>query len=304
MSLNDLAKSSFSSIYDESLPPSALELRHILLDHEAVDQFNCTFPHDSTYVPQFQHLEYIAQNITRTEWELDRHQEEERLTHERVMANDDLRDAFQPIVHRYRQRTRAKGFHPYTHQPLSTNSTPSTTSPKSQKSESSSQSSRSSKKSKSTTSPVPSSNSYESGMSIVRAFLDEERQKETVVQAHIEAEQQTAQFEKEQQQDMRAMPGSSSNPILIEKDDDEDFPPLIPYQRRMSTIPTYRPTCEKCGQLGHEEPTCATPLQMYVKCEYCAWLKESQRLCMHFDMSPKRLRYLRRRLRMPENPDY
>ena len=97
MSLNDLAKSSFSSVYDESLPPSALELRHVLLDPEAVDQFNHTFPHDSTYVPQFQYLEYIAQNITRTEWELDRHQEEERLTYERVMANDDLRDAFQPI---------------------------------------------------------------------------------------------------------------------------------------------------------------------------------------------------------------
>ena len=125
-------------------------------------------------------------------------------------------------------------------------------------------------------------------MSIVRAFLDEERQKEMVVQAHIEAEQQAAQFEKERQQvlqNMRAMPGSSSNPILIEKDDDEDFPPLIPYQHRMSTIPTYQPTCEKCGQLGHEEPTCTTPLRMYVKCEYCAWLKESQRLCMHFDMS-------------------
>ena len=141
MSLNDLAKSSFSSVYDESLPPSALELRHILLDHKAVDQFNHTFPQDSTYLPQFQYLEYIAQNITRTEWELDRHQEEERLTYERVTANDDLRDAFQPIVHQYRQCTRAKGFHPYNHQPLSTNSTPSMTSPKSQKSESSSRSS-------------------------------------------------------------------------------------------------------------------------------------------------------------------
>ena len=47
-----------------------------------------------------------------------------------------------------------------------------------------------------------------------------------------------------------------------------------------------------------------TPLRKYVKCEYCAWLKQSQRLCMHFDMSPKRLRYLRLRMRMPENPDY
>ena len=114
MSLYDLAKSSFSSAYDESLPPSALELRHILLDHEAVDQLNRTFPHDSTYVPQFQYLGYIAQNITRTEWELDRHQEEERLIYEQVMTNDNLQDAFQPIVHQYRQRMHAKGFHPYT----------------------------------------------------------------------------------------------------------------------------------------------------------------------------------------------
>ena len=147
-------------------------------------------------------------------------------------------------------------------------------------------------------------------MSIVRAFLDEERQKEAIIQAHIEVEQQTIQqlqIEKERQQvlqNMRAMPGSSSNPIVIEKDDEDDLPPPAPYQRQMSTIPTYRPTCEKCGQLGHEEPTCTTPLRVYVKCEYCAWLKQSQCLCMHFDMSRKRLHYLRRRMRMPENPDY
>ena len=98
------------------------------------------------------------------------------LTYEQVMANDDLRDAFQPIVHQYRQWMCAKGFHPYTNRPLSTTSTPPTTPPKSQKSESSSRSSWSSKKSKPTTSPTPSSNSYESRMSIIRAFLDEERQ--------------------------------------------------------------------------------------------------------------------------------
>ena len=119
------------------------------------------------------------------------------------MANDDLQDAFQPIVHQYRQRMRAKGFHPYTNRPLSTTTTPPTTPPKSQKSESSSRSSRSSKKSKPTTSPTPSSNSYESGMSIVRAFLHEEQQKEATIQAHIEVEQQTIQqlqIEKERQQ--------------------------------------------------------------------------------------------------------
>ena len=214
------------------------------------------------------------------------------------MTNNNLQNTFQPIVHRYRQRTHAKGFHPYTNQPLSTTSTPPTTSPKSQKSESSSQSSRSSKKSKSITSPAPSSNSYESGMSIVRAFLDEERQKEATIRAYVKVEQQQTS------RNMQAMPGSLLNPIEMEKDDKDNFPPLVPYKRRMSTILTYRPTCEKCGQLGHEEPTCTTPLRKYVKCEYCAWLKQSQRLCMHFDMSPKRLRYLRLRMCMPENPGY
>ena len=63
-------------------------------------------------------------------------------------------------------------------------------------------------------------------MSIVRAFLDEERQKEAAIQAHIEVEQQTIQqlqIEKERQQalrNMQAMPGSSSNPIVIAKDDE------------------------------------------------------------------------------------
>ena len=298
MSLHDLATTSFPASHDESLPPSTLELRNVLLDHEADDQLNRTFPHGSIYLPQLQHLGYIAQNITRIEWELDRHQEEERRIYGQVMTNDTLQNTLQPIVHRYRQRTRAKGFHPYTNQPLSTTSTPPTTSPKSQKSELSSQSSRSSKKSKSIASPAPSSSSYESGMSIVRAFLDEERQREATIQTNIKVEQQQTL------RNMQALPGSSLHPIEIEKDDKDDFPPLIPYKRRMSTIPTYRPTCEKCGQLGHEEPTCTTPLRKYVKCEYCAWLKQSQRLCMHFDMSPKRLRYLRLRMRMPENPDY
>ena len=114
MSLYDLTTTSFPVSHDESLPPSALELRNILLDHEAVNQLNHTFPHDSTYVPQFQHLGYIAQNIKHTECELDRHQEEERLIYEQVMANNDLRDAFQPIVHQYRRQMHAKGFHPYT----------------------------------------------------------------------------------------------------------------------------------------------------------------------------------------------
>ena len=70
-------------------------------------------------------------------------------------------------------------------------------------------------------------------MSIVRAFLDEERQKEVTIQAHIEVEQQQAL------RNMQALPGSSSNPIEIEKDDEDDFPPLVPYKHRMSTILTY-----------------------------------------------------------------
>ena len=298
MSLHDLATTSFPASHDESLPPSTLELRNILLDHEAVDQLNRTFPHGSIYLPQFQHLGYIAQNITRIEWELDRHQEEERRIYEQVMTNDTLQNTLQPIVHRYRQRTRAKGFHPYTNRPLSTTSTPPTTTPESQKSKLPSQSSRSLKKSKSITSSAPSSDSYESGMSIVRTFLEEERQKEATIRAHIETEQQQTLRQ------MQTMPGTSLNPLETGKRDEDDFPPLVPYKRRMSTIPTYRPTCEKCGYLGHEEPACTTPLRKYVKCEYCTRLKQSQRLCMHFDMSPKRLRYLRLRLHMPENPDY
>ena len=87
MSLYDLATTSFPASHDESLPPSVLELRNILLDHEAVNQLNHTFPHDSTYLPQFQYLGYIAQNIKCTEWELDRHQEEERLIYEQVMTS-------------------------------------------------------------------------------------------------------------------------------------------------------------------------------------------------------------------------
>lgn len=71
MSLYTLATTSFPAIYDTTLPPSAFELRHILLDHESVDKLNLTFPNDSTQIAQFQYLGYIAQNIKHVEWELD-----------------------------------------------------------------------------------------------------------------------------------------------------------------------------------------------------------------------------------------
>lgn len=177
-----------------------------------------------------------------------------RQLYECVMNNDDLQNTLQPIVHQYRQRTHAKGFHAYTNRPLTATTPPSTTSPKSQKSEPSSRSSLSSNSTKNKspsgssptsltempppqTSPTPSSNSYESGMSIIKAFLDEERQKEATIQAHIETERQAIcqiQFENERQEalrNMRTMPGSSQNPIIVEKDDEDGFPPLVPYQQ-------------------------------------------------------------------------
>jgi hypothetical protein len=153
-------------------------------------------------------------------------------------------------------------------------------------------------------------------MSIVRAYLDEEQQKESIIKAHIEEKKQAIikawteenqrdalkkieerrqHFEELRQQTIQQMrqqmPGSSRNPLVIETTD-EEFPSSFVYRRRTSTVPTYRPTCERCGQLGHEEPTCETPRRMFVKCELCAWEKSPQRLCMHFSMSKKKLRYL------------
>jgi hypothetical protein len=234
MSLSTLATTSFSSVHDATLPPSAFELRHIILDDEAVEKFNHVFSEDATSMSQLRHISFISQNIKQLEYDLDRHHKEEQEFYDHIMKDEAFRKPLQLVAHDYRRRTRAKGFHPYHHRPL----TPPPLSVSSR-----------SRPSPSTDSPPSSSpyttdqsTSYESGMSIVRAYLEEERQ--------------------------RDQPGSSENPIVVDVSEEEP--------------PTYRPRCKFC----HD----AHPGQ-------------SQRQCTHHFMSPKRRRFLRQKMGLPENTD-
>jgi hypothetical protein len=208
MSLSTLATTSFSSVHDATLPPSAFELRHVILDSEAVENINNVLIEDAMSMAQLRHIYFMSRNIKRLEQELDYHYEEEREFYEHVMKDEKFRNALQPVVHEYRRRTRAKGFHPYHNRPLTHPSlSASSTSSKGHSPPSSSSSHSDSQ-----------STSYESGMSIVRAYLEQERQQN--------------------------QPGTSGNPIVVEatNDDDKlsstssqssfDFPKLLPRCRR------------------------------------------------------------------------
>ena len=270
MSLSTLATTSFSSAHDATLPPSAFELRHIILDQEAVEMFEHVFSEDATSMSQLRHISFVSQTIKRLEYELDCHHEEEREFYEHVMKDEDFRNPLQLVARDYRRRTRAKGFHPYHHRPLKP--PPPSASPKSSRSRPTRPSPESPPSSSSCT--TDQSTSYESGMSIVRAYLEQERQQN--------------------------QPRSSGNPIVVDVPE-ENEPPI--YRRRPSMSPRYRPTCEQCGQFGHEKPNCTTPARIYIPCEFCVHLEQSQRLCTHYDMSPKRRRFLRQKMGLPENPD-
>ena len=57
--------------------------------------------------------------------------------------------------------------------------------------------------------------------------------------------------------------------------------------------PRFRPTCGRCGIIGHDERDCDTPIRSFTHCYTCQWLGRRQRLCEHHDMSPVDFRRLR-----------
>lgn len=216
MSLSTLATTSFSSDHDATLPPSAFELRHIILDDEAVEKFNNVFSDDATSMIQLRHISFVSQNIERLQHELDRHHKEEQEFYNHIMKHEAFRNPLQLVTHDYRRRTRAKGFHPYHHRPLSP--PPSSTSSRSHPSTDSPPSS----------SPYTTdqSTSYESGMSIIRAYMEGERQ--------------------------RNQRGSPENPIVVdasESDSDSEEP-----SSQSSKSPQYR--CRFCAHLGRSPRLC------------------------------------------------
>jgi hypothetical protein len=232
MSLSTLATTSFSSAHDSTLPPSAFELRHIILDSEAVEKFEHVFSEDATSMSQLRHISFVSQNIKRLEYDLDCHHKEEREFYDHIMKDEAFRNPLQLVTHDYRRRTRAKGFHPYHHRPLTP--PPPSVSPKSSRNRPPPESPPSS-----SSCTTDQSTSYESGMSIVRAYMEQERQ--------------------------QSQPGSSGNPIVVDVSEQE------------------------------EQLTVAS-------CEFCAHLEQSQRLCTHYDMSPKRRQFLRRKMGLSRKP--
>jgi hypothetical protein len=93
-------------------------------------------------------------------------------------------------------------------------------------------------------------------------------------------------------------PGSLRNPIVIEVSEAEEVM-VKPYERSESMRPRFRPTCEQCGQIGHNKDDCQTSPRLFLRCDYCHWLKQSQRLCTHYMKMKRGLWQLRRKMGLP-----
>jgi hypothetical protein len=87
--------------------------------------------------------------------------------------------------------------------------------------------------------------------------------------------------------------GSSQNPIEIESDSEDDQYEIFARTYRREFSPRFRPTCERCGLIGHNTADCDTPLRTFAHCSLCEWLGKKQRLCEHVDMSPAAFKRLR-----------
>jgi hypothetical protein len=93
-------------------------MTHIILDDPSIVRLNQAFDNDPTGAAYLRHYCFVSQNIKRLEYELDRHLEERRELFEHMTAASDFRKTIKPVVRAFRRESRAKGFHPYTQQPL------------------------------------------------------------------------------------------------------------------------------------------------------------------------------------------
>jgi hypothetical protein len=87
--------------------------------------------------------------------------------------------------------------------------------------------------------------------------------------------------------------GSSQNPIEVESDSENERYEKFAQTYRREFSPRFRPTCERCGLLGHNTSECDTPLRTFTHCSLCEWQGRKQRLCKHVDMSPAAFMRLR-----------
>ena len=90
-------------------------------------------------------------------------------------------------------------------------------------------------------------------------------------------------------------PGSSQNPIDVDQFQDQfQFGPEMYDSQKFQDIldktkepPRFKPTCERCGQIGHDKPDCDTPIRSFVHCKVCEYLGKQQSMyCRHIDLSP------------------
>jgi hypothetical protein len=251
-------------------------LTNLILDNPSVDLLNQEFGDDFLASAHLRHYMFISQGIKRLESELDRFQQEQKDLFDYMMESDGFRRNLHPIVRTYRRQTRAKGFHPYTQQPLAPPprhprlpSTPKSSPP-------------------SSTLGSHPSHSSSSSSSSTTASIQMSKEEDDIITAYLKDE------------------GTAQNPICVKDDDNE---PLCERCKQLGhtinnclTRMTH-PVCERCKIIGHDTQNCDTPLRTFLFCDICKWKGTHQLDCPHVDMSPVAFQKLRGNIPYDDNSD-
>ena len=249
------SSSSSSSAHDERTT-SAFELRILTLDDLMTERINHAVRDDGVSAAYLRHYNYIARTLARLESELDQAQEEESIIFNHLMASSDFRHTISPVIRTFRRRLQRQGFQPYIRNNRLLEP-------------------------RHTAHPLPSM---------------------TPSQSSSRSSTKKPSFGSSQlQSDTHTQHGSELNPINIDTwdglDRDDWFKAteeeMLQSLRHDTGPKRFKPTCERCGQWGHEKPDCDTRLRSFSVCDTCKWLKRRQRDCDHYDLSPVDCRELR-----------
>src|ERR1700722_7975937 len=107
-----------AAVADANTRPSAWELSTLFHNNDTVVELNNAFVDDTTSSAHLAHYAFMSRSILRLQAEIDRQQEEMTLLYDHIIDDDCFRTGLQPVLYEHRCRVRARGFSPFTLQPL------------------------------------------------------------------------------------------------------------------------------------------------------------------------------------------
>jgi len=268
------------------------------LVEEMTSEVTDAFENDTTGRVLIRHFHFIHQNITFLTQEVMRHQTERQEVYEYMMDNAGFRTAIRPLLHRFRQRTRRQGYHPYHRSPSPSSSNhdePPTLSVVIHDEEPTPIESPPITQASPHPSPPGTNDNNDSPTSSTTTDLfaqfepicgrcmrygheayDCDNGQPTELVEHLDSQEEMTNKTNSPIESFHTandeLPGPSRNhPIVIEED-----------------------KCTRCNQTGHVYDDCDTPIKKPGECDVCEWTKQT--VCNHYEPTPAWLRELRKQV--------